>query len=319
MTATKMQTGMTAIVTRLLVLAALASVALSCAPRRLMIAELVGMLEDGLPAMEQEDDLNLLARSIPAHIKLLETVLVSDPRNTRLLNLLSRLYGAYAFALLETEWEARYLDHPSVVDTGLAQGRMAEAVARYYHTGAAYALQSLEVRHANARRQLNNLSTSAGFIRSLDRQDLPALFWYGFNLGGMVRHRMDDVEAMAKAHLVEKAMKQVVALNPAYDHGNANLVLLVYHASRPRMLGGDPEQARQYYRLHRQTDGAAKSLGDLLLARYLLVQQQDKAAFVKQLTAVPQVPGPGRTFTLLDRVAAVRARIYLDAKDRFFE
>ena len=302
-----------------MLLAALLAAAVSCAPRKVMINELVGLLEDGQPAMEREDDLDLLSRSIPAHIKLLETILVSDPRNTRLLNLLSRLYGAYAFAILETEYEARQLGAGSVVDTGIADGRLGDAVARYYQNGAEYALRSLEVRHPRARKQLNQLAGSADFIDALDQRNLPALFWYGFNLGGTVRHRLDSVEAMAKAHLVEKAMLRVAALDPAYDHGNAYLVLLVYHASRPRMLGGNPDKARQYYSLHRGIEGAVTSLGDIFFARYLLVREQAKADFVERLTAVPQIPEAGRPFTLLDRVAAVRAGTYLAAKDQFFD
>jgi hypothetical protein len=304
--------------TQLLVLATVLSIAASCSPRKVMVNEFVGMLEDGLPAIEQEDDLNLLARALPAHIKLLETMLASDPRNERLLNLLARIYGGYAFALLESEWEARSLDAPSVVDTGYAEDQLAGAVARYYQTGADYALRSLAVRHPRARDQLNQLSRSADFIRSLDGRDVPALFWYGFNLGGAIRHQLDSVAAMAKAHLVEKAMARVVALNPGYDNGNAYLVLMVYHASRPRMMGGNPEKARYYLRQYRKIHGAAASLGDVFMARYLLVEQQERAAFIKLLAAVPQPSDGRRPFTLMDRVAAVRAKTYLEASDRFF-
>lgn len=276
-------------------------------------------MEDGLPAMEQEDDLHLLAGSMPAQIKLLEALLQSDPGNQRLLNLLSRIYGGYAFALIESEWEARQLDAPSVVDLGIPEDRLGDAVARYYHIGAEYALRSLEVRYPDARRQLNQLALSADFIRALDTRDVSALFWYGFNLGGTVRHRLDSVEAMAKAHLVEKAMVRVAELNPSYENGNAYLVLLVYHASRPPMLGGSPVKARQHLLRYKELNKGAAGLGDVFLARYLLVQEQEREAFVKHLAAVAQKPDADRPFTMLDRVAAVRARIYLEAKDRFFD
>ncbi len=302
-----------------MVLATLLSVAVSCSPRKAMVHELVGMLEDGLPVMEEENDLHLLANAIPAHIKLLETVLASDPRNERLLVLLSRLYGGYAFALLESEWEARQLSARSVVNTGIPEGQLSDAVARTYQSGAAYALRSLQVRHPQARARLNRLSESADFIRSLDSRDVPALFWYGFNLGGTIRHRMDSVEAMAKAHLVEKAMARVVALNPAYDRGNAYLVLMVYHASRPRMMGGNPDKARHYHLKYSEIHDACASLGNVFMARYLLVRQQQKTAFVNVLKAIPQGPDCHRPFVLLDRVAAVRAKTYLEATDHFFE
>lgn len=319
MTATMMRLRYDPFLAHLLVLATLLSVAVSCSPRKVMVKELVGMMEDGLPAMEGEDDLHLLASAMPAQIKLLETVLAGDPRNVRLLNLLSRLYGGYAFALVESEWEARQLGAPSVVETGIPPGRLADAVVRYYQTGVAYALRSLEVRHPRARVRLNTLSASADFIQSLDSRDLPALFWYGFNLGGAIRHRLDSVEAMAHAHLVEKAMTRVAALNPGYDHGNAYLVLMVYHASRPKMMGGNPDKARYYHRQYSEIHGACASLGNVFLARYLLVQQQEKTAFINMLKAIPEAPDGGRPFTLMDRVAAVRAKTYLEATDQFFE
>ena len=61
-----------------------------CSPRKLMVAEFGELIRTGLPAVEQEDDLDLLARSMPAHIKLLETLLASDPANRELLVLLAR-------------------------------------------------------------------------------------------------------------------------------------------------------------------------------------------------------------------------------------
>lgn len=291
----------------------------SCSPRRVITSEFVSLLENGRPAIEQEDDLHLLAKSMPAHIKLLETLLANDPDNDRLLILLARLYAGYAFAILESELEARRLDMPTVVDTGIPDGQLDGAVARYYHRGAQYALRSLGIRHPQAQARLNQLSSAGDFIRSLDTGDVPALFWYGFNLGGVVRHRLDSVEAMARAHLVEKAMGRVVELNPAYDHGNAYLVLLVYHASRPPMMGGSPEKARKYYLLHQQSKTPTASLDDVFLARYVLVQEQEKDAFTERLTAVATKAETDGPISLMERVAVVRARLYLKASDRFFD
>lgn len=291
----------------------------SCSPRRLMVDEFAAMVERGLPAIEQEDDLHLLAKSMPAHIKLLETVLASDPDNRDLLVLLARLYGGYAFAILESEREARRLERPSVVDTGIPDGMLEDAIARYFQHGADYALRRLENRYPEARVQLNRLSSAAAFMQSLDSDDVPALFWYAFNLGGFVQHRLDSVEAMAKAHLVEKAMRRIIELDEAYDNGNAHLVLLVYYASRPAMMGGNPGQARRHYQRHADLKTGTAGLRETYWARHVLVQQQDKAAFVSHLSAVAQSPEGGRPFSLMDRVAAVRARLYLASVDRFFD
>jgi hypothetical protein len=290
-----------------------------CSPRKLMVDEFVGVVQTGLPAVEQEDDLDLLAQSMPAHIKLLETLLASDPHNRDLLVLLARLYGGYAFAILETEYEARRLDQPSVVVLGLSGQKLEDATARYYERGCAYALRALESNHPQARLQLNRLQASGPFIKSLGISDVPALFWYGFNLGGYVQHSLAAVAAVAKAHLVEKAMDRVVELDETYYHGSAHLALLVYYGSRPPMMGGSSEKARRHWDRHQQLVPGSRGLRDLYLARYVLVQAQDKGGFVQRLTAIAREPGKGVEARLLAKVAAVRARIYLGAVDSFFD
>lgn len=302
-----------------ILIAAITLATAACSPRKLMVREFVDMVEEGMPAMEQEDDLHLLARSMPAHIKLLETLLANDPHNQKLLVLLARLYGGYAFAVLESELEARRHGSALPVVSGIPQASLESAVARYYQTGAQYALRSLERRYPEVRLKLNRLASVADFMQSLDKTDVPALFWYGFNLGGFVQHRLDSVEALAAAHLVEKSMGRVIELNDTYYHGNAYLALLVYHASRSPMMGGNPDKAREYYQRHGELNTTAANLGHLYWARFVLVRQQEKETFVRLLSQVGQVPEGHQAPTLLDRVAAVRARIYLDAADRFFD
>lgn len=291
----------------------------ACLPRKFMVREFVNMVEEGLPAIEQEGDLHLLAQSLPAHIKLLETLLANDPHNQKLLVLLARFFGGYAFAILESELEAQRLGRPSPVISGIPQNLLESTVARYYQTGAQYALRSLERRHPKAQPQLNQLTTAADFIQSLNKEDVPALFWYGFNLGGFVQHRLDSVEALAKAHLVEKTMERVIELNDSYYHSNAYLALLVYHASRSPMMGGNPEKARKYYQRLGEMNTTAANLGHVYWARYILVRQQEKEMFVQRLSAVCQTPDSDKRPTLLERVAAVRARLYLESADRFFD
>ena len=284
-----------------------------------MVRQFVQMVESGMPAIEQEQDLQLLAQSMPAHIKLLETLLTNDPQNVDLMLLLARLYGGYAFAILETEWEARRFGLPSVVALSFAPDQLETAVVRNYRKGAAYALRALEARHQKAGERLSRLKSSETFIAALRRSDAPALFWYGFNLGGYIQHRIDSVEAMAKMHLVEKTMRRVVALDEAYYHGSAHLVLMAYYASRPAALGGNPEQASSHMEKHFIVAPESMMMRSLYWARYALVRQQARSEFVRRLSQVTEEAKAGRELDMLGSVAAVRAGIYLKAQDNFFE
>ncbi len=291
----------------------------ACSARKLMVAQVVQMVHSGLPAFEQDDDLPLLAQAFPAHIKLLETFLANDPRNKQLLVLLARMYGGYAFAILETEFEARQYDQPTVVpmqgDADFLEMRM----GRYFQKGAAYALRALELRHPDARQKLQSVQSAGAFFQSLSQSDVPALFWYGFNLGGYVQHTLGSVKAMAKAHLAEKAMRRVIALDPTYYHGSAHLVLLVYYASRSPMLGGNPRLAESYYHQHQKLVPAQRRLREMYWARYYLVRKQERRDFLQQLQAVAKEPAAGQPFGLLDRVALERAKVYIGAVDHFFD
>ncbi len=303
------------------VILALAAVWTGCSPRKLMARQFVQMVESGMPAIEQERDLQLLAQSMPAHIKLLETLLSNDPENIDLMLLLSRLYGAYAFAILETEWEAQRFGQPPVLTPAIAPGQLEAAVVRNYRKGAAYALRALEARHSKAAERLSRLKSSEAFIAALRRADVPALFWYGFNLSGFIQHRLDSVEAMAKTHLVEKTMRRVVALDEAYYHGSAHLVLMAYYASRPATLGGNSEQARVHMEKHFIVAPESMMMRSLFWARYALVQQQDRSEFIRRLSQVADEAKAkaDQELDMLGSVAAVRAGIYLKAQDNFFE
>lgn len=290
-----------------------------CSPRRLMVNEFVQMVDTGLPAIEQEDDLQLLASAFPAHIKLLETLLANDPRNTQLLVLLARLCGGYAFAVLETEWEAQQFGLSAEVSSGYAPEALEVHMERYFKKGADYALLSLETVHPGFGQQIASPQQAESRFKALGRSDVPALFWYGFNLGGYVNHNLDSVKAMAKAHLVEKAMRRVVALEPGYFQGGAHLFLMVYYASRSPMIGGNPRLAQIHYNSHKQLVPGSAPLREYYWARFYFVRQQEREAFVQTMTGVAGGPPAGEAAGLLDSVAAVRAGVSLKAQDRFFD
>lgn len=292
---------------------------LGCSPRRIMVDQLAGVVETGLPAYEQESDLVLLAEAFPAHIKLLETVLVSDPGNERLLVLLSRLCGGYAFSILETRWEASAHHQPDPFGRPAAPERLSRRMSRYFQKGVGYALAALERRHPGVRDRLNTPRGLGDLLAGVPARDLPALFWYAYNLGGYIQHNLDSVQALSDAHQVETIMKWVLKTDAGYDHGNAHLVLLVYYGARSPMMGGNPKLAEAHYQAHRRLAPGPDRLGQLFWARYGLVRQGDKAQFSKVLAGLGADPKTGESAGLLDGVARQRAAIYLNAVDDFFD
>jgi len=290
-----------------------------CSTRMLVINEITDIIDTGVTAFEQDDDLQMLEEAFPANIKLLEAVLANDPDNERLLTLLARLYGSYTFVFFEDRLEAA--EFTGAMPDGNRDDNQAleQAAVRYYAKGIEYALRALEVRYPGCREKMAKLSTAGRFIDSLDSADVPPLFWYGFNLSAYVNHNRDSVRVIAKAHLIEKAMKRVLALDPGYYYGSAHLVLVAFYASRSPMIGGNVDLAARHYQSLKELHGNRFLLADLFYARYYLYQKQDRRQFVQVLTNIIDHGQGDKQYRLFNKVAEVRAQTYLNAVDQLFD
>ncbi len=286
-----------------------------CSVRRMMIAEFAQVVENGILVFEQDDDLAMLAEAFPANIKLLEALLAGDPDNQRLLVLLARLYGGYTFALLESDLEAGKYADGTVAGLDDLEAR----VSRYYQTGAQYGLRALERRRPGARAALSKVTTQEAYLARMTVDDVPALFWYAFNLGAYVNRNLDSVRVIAQANIAEKVMQRVTELDPRYYHSGGHLFLMIYYSARAPMMGGNPPAARQHYDRLKAQVPEDFLLADLFHARYYWVQQQNREAFEKTLRRIATGAGASREFALLNAVAVKRARIYLQALPHFFD
>lgn len=290
-----------------------------CSVRSMMVREMVDALEAGMPAYEQETDLNLLEQAFPANIKLLETLLANQPGNDRLMVLLSRMYAAYAFSIFEEKLDAVTFLSQSDENQSAQYAQIKAAVSRYYLKGADYALSAIEKNHPGSRQNLSKVAKIQSVMDSLNDSDVPALFWYGFNLGGYVNRNRDSIVAVSKAHVADKAMHRVIELNPDYYHGSAHLFLMISYALRPPMMGGNPNKAEAHYRQLKSATNGHFLLGDVFYARSVLYRLQKKAEFRKIIDNIASRADQPKTRPLLDTIAIRRARIYLDGMDRLFD
>jgi TRAP transporter TatT component family protein len=286
-----------------------------------MVDEVAGIVGAGVSAFEEDDDLDLLEKALPANIKLMETLLESSPDNQTLLVLLARLYGSYAFVFFDGKLEKAELtgEAPSGASDEQNAEILRDSVNRYYQKGMAYALRALEARHGPNRDDLKKIATRDLFFKQLTKDDVPALFWYGFNLGFYVNLNRQSVKAMSQASLLEKSMQRVLELDPGYYHGSAHLFLFAYYASRPPMLGGNLEKALAHYQQLKKIAGDDFLMSDVFYARYYLPKTQDRKGYKSVLTRVQEPVASRTAYRLYNKVAVERAKTYLEATDQFFE
>lgn len=284
----------------------------SCSLRTIAIREVTDLVVDAVPAFERDDDPDLIREALPANIKLLEAMLESDPKNFELLTLLTQLYGSYTFGFVEPE-----LDQARTPRTALVKAR----VNQLYLRGISYGERALRLKESACDKGLDNASELDNCLAQLSKAELGALFWYGFNLAAYINRNLNSVEALAKGVNVEKSMARVVALDESFLFGCSHVLLMAYYGSRSPMMGGNPEKAEAHYKKAKEISQGQFWLADVFYARYVLVQNDDQAAFeklLKSIEALPLTAPKNPRVTLYNSLAKQRARLYLTHAEEFF-
>ena len=288
----------------------------SCSTRIIIINEISNISEFGAVVFEQDDDLEMLEKSIPGNIKLLEVILENNPNNYKILVLLSRLYAAYSFGFFEGRLESSLLGKSDVLS---GHNSIKESVSRYYIKGAGYALRAIESRNPGAEKKFKIPESADYLLKDMSKEDVPALFWYGFNLSSLINHNRDSVFLLSKAYLIEKIMKRIIELDPEYFFGGPHLILLSYYSSIPPYSDEKLEISLFHYRKLKERKDGPFLLADLYFARYYLYRKQEKEKFENIMNDILKHSGGGKECIFYNKIAAQRAKIYLEGIDHFFQ
>ncbi len=257
------------------------------------------LLESGAPAYYEESDVALARESLGSQLKLLEALLRSRPDDPRLLGLAAEGFAGYAFLFLEDSEPER--------------------AKTFYLRARGHALRSLARRKALA--SLAELGGDAlpSTLKAAGPAEAPALFWAAFAWAGYANLSRDDPAAAAGLPKAALLMQRSHELAPEYHFGGSDLFFGVYFASRPKLLGGDPEKAREHFRWAALITKGDYLMAHVLEAKSLAVALQDKDLFRALLAKVKDgaagtLPGA----RLADEVAKRKAAALLERIDDYF-
>lgn len=271
-----------------------------CSMNQLVVRSSMGLMEESIRAMHRETDLELARDAMPANLKMLEGMIEADPGNVRLRVHAAEGYYGYSFAFVETH-------DPS---------RAAGLYARCRDYGAA-ALAGTGFSHELTGTPLRQLEQA---LQQTDASQVPALFWTASCWAKQIDLNRDDPRSIAGLGRAAALMQRVLELDPDYYHGGPHLFFGVYYGSRPPMLGGDPDRAREHFKAARASSDGRLLLGSVLQAEFLDRQLMDREAFRERLTGVlnTAVADDPPQLTFINQVARERARWLLTHEDEWF-
>lgn len=238
----------------------------ACSMQRLAVRSTQGILEKGLEAMYEEDDLQLAEQAVASNLKLLEALVRSDPKNRKVLLMTSQGYSSYALGFVE--------------DTDRQRAR------KFYARGRDFGLRILNQKKEFRAALTADLSSFASSLKHFSKKDVPALFWTANGWGNWINLGLNDPEALAQLPKVRLLMERVLELDESYFYGSAHLFFGSLYGGTPKMLGGDPQKSKWHFERCLEINGGRFLMTYVLYARYYAVQIQDRQLFQSLLRKV---------------------------------
>lgn len=271
----------------------------ACSTSQLVARGASPLIDNGVTAMNRETDLKLAQASMPANLKMIETLLLADPGNTAYQVQAAMGFYGYTLAFVEPAGDP-------------------DRAADLYQRARAHALIALE--HAGMS-QAALTGSAAEFdqdLATLDTDAVPALFWTASSWGKWIELQLDDPARLAELPRVEAMMQRVLELDETYYYGGAHLFFGAYYGGRAPMFGGDFARAAKHFDRAAVINRNQLLLVEVYRARYLLRQMGEREAFHSTLTRVVEASVADPDLNLANALAKQEATALLaQEKDLF--
>ncbi len=287
----------------------------ACTMRRVASNVTSKIFVNGASVLESKEDVALSEQSIVPMIYMLEVMRADNPKNRDLNVLLARSYGTYAYSFFEQKL-IELADKKESADYALAQKR----AVTFYEKGRDYGLSALKENAGMAKALESNLDTFKKALASYNsKSDVPLLYWTAFNWANSINFHKDSPLAVAAVGKVEAMMAQCLKLDPSYFYGGIHQFFGAFYASRPTLLGGDLNKAKDHFEKAIAAGGGRFLMAKVAYAQFYGIAAQDKALFESLLREViAGDPAALPEERLANEVAQLRAKALLHHAALYF-
>ncbi len=276
----------------LTLLCGLMSVQAGCSVRTIVVNQTADVFKGAMPAFEKDWDYDFVEIALPGNIKMMEAFLEAGPGNQDLLFLLAQAYSAYGLIFLEDRMARAEEDSPEAE-------RYAMRAKESHLRGHRYGLRLMDTNQHQFSKALDKGGEALDeALARCEGDDVPALFWTGMPLAGAINVDREDVSLIASVAKAKAIIERLVQLDENYYNAGGHMILGSMKGSMSRDLGGDHKGSRAHFERALTLTKRRFLLVQVMYAKTLAVQTQDRALFKK----------------LLDEVIAADLSIYPDQK-----
>jgi len=285
----------------------------ACDTAKFTAESTAGLFTRAAPAFESYWDYDLAGEAVPATIVQFEGILRVVPDNDAILSQLTQAYVAYAYGWIEAEVEALEFE-----------GEYEEADVQRRRTRTMYQRALDLARH---RVRLRNEDVDAAVqgtveeledwleVAFLDKADAELLLWHGYAWGSYINSAKDDMEAVADLAYAKAFVARSIELDPDYYNSAGYTFMGVATASE---MAGDMEAAKVYFEKALARTERRALMTQVNMARHYAVKEGDRELFDTLLAEVMDAQDPLPEARLANRMARVRAALYIENADQLF-
>jgi hypothetical protein len=202
----------------------------------------------------------------------METMLSQDDGNQVLRRTLVKAYAGYAYGVFET------LMIPELIEGSDEKPQMQRALGLYQRALG-------HGRKYFAHKEVHfDVQDEAAFVESLrdnvGEKDIGALAFFAQAWAAIINLHKQDMVLVSQLPRVKLVFDHVCGVKPDIENGLCPLFYAQYEASRPRMLGGNPELARELFQKFIQKS-PAHLLARVSYLQFSVIPRLDEDEFVK--------------------------------------
>jgi hypothetical protein len=283
----------------------------SCDLQRLAVDQTAEILYAGRSALEGEEDVQFAEASIPASLKTIETFLVSAPDDAHLLELLAKGYFSYSYGFVE--WKLEKGQYSYAEEAELEE--LSRRAVAFYLRSRDFGFRLLDKPDLQKAAIANDEKKLASALKNVEKEDVPGLFWAAYGWASAINLSQDDSDMVASLPTIEAIMKRIQALDDNYFYSGVHYFLGVYHASKPKMFGGDPDKAKEHFDIAMKRHGDQNLMIPYLYARFYAPAVQDKELYQTMLKKVLETQVDDPSLRLNNAVARERAKFWIEHAD----
>ncbi len=258
-----------------------------------------------------DNDPELIADALPLALKIYDTLIVERPEDDELLLAGGSAYVSYASAFLQSP--AGMLPPEAFEE----RDRLLDRAKNLYLRGRGYVIRGLAARHDEASIVLDG--DLAPLIDELEVNDVPYLYWIAAGWLGAFSTEPLDMELSMSVGRAATLLLAAYELDPDFDNGAIDEILLSYYGSLPESLGGSVEKATYHYRRALRLADGKKASPYVSYAKTVHIPQQNLREFKEAMRLALEVDVDAYPeYRLINTISTREAQWYLDNLDRFF-